>query len=235
MLSRLEHRGPDDQGEVGFSGAWLGHRPVSIVDVDGGHQPLGGAPGGRWLVGNGEIHNHEKVRRSLATNHYRTQSDNEVALRLLEQRGPEALGELEGMYALLSSACSSRAGWTPRSWPPSPPATAPSADGGRRRSPSASRAAPTCSPRARRPSTCRPNTASFRDFADPDELHDELIANVNGLHNLNLQRCDRVTMAPPTTSRRSASYARPSRGGCPTTCCGARRPSSAMAAAAPGC
>jgi asparagine synthase (glutamine-hydrolysing) len=103
MLSRMEHRGPDDQGEVGFSGGWLGHRRLSIVDVDGGHQPLGGAPGERWLVGNGEIYNHEKVRRSLGTNHYRTQSDNEVALRLLEQRGPDALGELEGMYALLSA------------------------------------------------------------------------------------------------------------------------------------
>jgi asparagine synthase (glutamine-hydrolysing) len=103
MLSRMEHRGPDDQGEVGFSGGWLGHRRLSIVDVDGGHQPLGGAPGERWLVGNGEIYNHEKVRRALGTNHYRTQSDNEVALRLLEQRGPDALGELEGMYALLSA------------------------------------------------------------------------------------------------------------------------------------
>jgi asparagine synthase (glutamine-hydrolysing) len=103
MLSRMEHRGPDDQGEVGFSGGWLGHRRLSIVDVDGGHQPLGGAPGDRWLVGNGEIYNHEKVRRALGTNHYRTQSDNEVALRLLEQRGPDALGELEGMYALLSA------------------------------------------------------------------------------------------------------------------------------------
>jgi asparagine synthase (glutamine-hydrolysing) len=103
MLSRLEHRGPDDQGEVGFSGGWLGHRRLSIVDVDGGHQPLGGTSGEHWLVGNGEIYNHQKVRRTLGGDRYRTHSDNEVALRLLEQRGPDALGELEGMYALLSA------------------------------------------------------------------------------------------------------------------------------------
>ncbi len=103
MLSRMVHRGPDDQGEVGFSGGWLGHRRLSIVDVDGGRQPLG-APEDRWLVGNGEIYNHETVRRALGDDSYETRSDNEVALRLLEQRGPDALGELEGMYALLSAA-----------------------------------------------------------------------------------------------------------------------------------
>ncbi|MGI8713218.1 MAG: asparagine synthase (glutamine-hydrolyzing) [Solirubrobacteraceae bacterium] len=102
MLARMEHRGPDDQGDVGFSGGWLGHRRLSIVDVDGGHQPLG-ADGERWLVGNGEIYNHDAVRRQLGDEPYRTRSDNEVALRLLEQQGPDALGALEGMYALLSA------------------------------------------------------------------------------------------------------------------------------------
>ena len=102
MLERMVHRGPDDQGEVGFGGGWLGHRRLSIVDVEGGHQPLG-SDGERWLVGNGEIYNHDKVRHSLGDDRYRTRSDNEVALRLLEQRGPEALRELEGMYALLSA------------------------------------------------------------------------------------------------------------------------------------
>ena len=70
MLSRLVHRGPDDQGEVGFGGGWLGHRRLSIVDVDGGHQPLGTAAGDRWLVGNGEIYNHDEVRRALGDEPY---------------------------------------------------------------------------------------------------------------------------------------------------------------------
>jgi asparagine synthase (glutamine-hydrolysing) len=103
MLARLEHRGPDDQGEVRFAGGWLGHTRLSIVDVEGGHQPLAGSGGQRWLVGNGEIYNHEDVRRALGDGAYATGSDNEVALRLLERRGPDALDELEGMYALLSA------------------------------------------------------------------------------------------------------------------------------------
>ncbi len=98
-MERLVHRGPDDQGEVEFAGGWLGHRRLSIVDVAGGHQPLSSSEG--WLVGNGEIYNHESVRRALGENSYETKSDNEVALRLLERRGPDALGELEGMYAIL--------------------------------------------------------------------------------------------------------------------------------------
>lgn len=103
LLARLEHRGPDDQGEVGFAGGWLGHRRLSIVDVNGGHQPLSSPDGRRWLVGNGEIYNHREVRRTLDDERYATQSDNEVALKLLEHRGPGALGQLEGMYALLSA------------------------------------------------------------------------------------------------------------------------------------
>ena len=105
MLDRLAHRGPDDQGEVCFPGGWLGHRRLAIVDVGGGHQPLSSSDGHarRWLVGNGEIYNHERVRRDLDGEPFWTASDNEVALRLLDRRGPDALGELEGMYAILSA------------------------------------------------------------------------------------------------------------------------------------
>src|SRR3954452_11564590 len=47
MLERLVHRGPDDEGYVAVGDAWLGHRRLSIVDVEGGRPPLGGAPRGR--------------------------------------------------------------------------------------------------------------------------------------------------------------------------------------------
>lgn len=103
MLERLRHRGPDDRGEVTAAGyeVWLGHTRLSIVDVAGGHQPLAGTH--RWLVGNGEIYNHADVRRALPRREYATASDNEVALALLEDHGPDGLGALEGMYALLSA------------------------------------------------------------------------------------------------------------------------------------
>ena len=103
MLDRLEHRGPDDQGEVRLARSWLGHRRLSIVDVESGRQPLVTPDGDLWLVGNGEIYNHEDVRSRIGPAQYSTRSDNEVALHLLANRGPEALGELEGMFALLGA------------------------------------------------------------------------------------------------------------------------------------
>jgi asparagine synthase (glutamine-hydrolysing) len=101
MLRRLVHRGPDDEGEVRVDCAWLGHRRLSIVDVDGGHQPFSNATGDVWLVGNGEVYNHEQVRATLAPAPFATRSDNEVALHLLDERGPAALDELEGMFAFI--------------------------------------------------------------------------------------------------------------------------------------
>jgi asparagine synthase (glutamine-hydrolysing) len=101
MLERLVHRGPDDQGEIRVNGSWLGHRRLSIVDVDGGHQPLVNAAGDVWLVGNGEVYNHEEIRATLSASGFMTRSDNEVALHLLDERGPAALTELEGMFAFL--------------------------------------------------------------------------------------------------------------------------------------
>src|SRR5215210_3504715 len=103
MLARLEHRGPDDEGEVEVNGSWLGHRRLSIVDVATGHQPLMTSDKGLYLVGNGEVYNHEEVREWLTDGDYSTRSDNEVALHLIRERGPGALGELEGMFAFLAA------------------------------------------------------------------------------------------------------------------------------------
>ncbi len=104
MLDRLVHRGPDDEGEVEVNGSWLGHRRLSIVDVEGGHQPLVSPDRELWLVGNGEVYNHEEVRGELADKPYSTRSDNEVALHLLGELGPGALGRLEGMFAFLAAS-----------------------------------------------------------------------------------------------------------------------------------
>ncbi|MDP8942906.1 MAG: asparagine synthase (glutamine-hydrolyzing) [Actinomycetota bacterium] len=103
MLRRLAHRGPDDEGEVTVNGAWLGHRRLSIVDVESGHQPLSNEAGDLFLVGNGEVYNHEELRDQLGGHRFATSSDNEVALHLLDERGPECLGDMHGMYAFLAA------------------------------------------------------------------------------------------------------------------------------------
>ncbi|MFJ7216580.1 asparagine synthase (glutamine-hydrolyzing) [Amycolatopsis sp. NPDC098790] len=99
MLDRLTHRGPDDQGTAVLPGTWLGHRRLSIVDTDGGHQPLTDAAGNH-LVGNGEIYNHADLRARFAGHRWSTGSDNEVALHLAVAGGGAALADLRGMFAL---------------------------------------------------------------------------------------------------------------------------------------
>src|SRR3954464_13089824 len=101
MLERIAHRGPDDRGAVRVNGSWLGHRRLSIVDVGGGQQPLATADESAFLVGNGEVYNHEEVRAGLSGRELLTTSDNEVALHLLDEKGPAALARLNGMFAFV--------------------------------------------------------------------------------------------------------------------------------------
>ena len=101
MLERLAHRGPDDRGTVQVDGSWLGHRRLSIVDVAGGKQPLRTMDHDAFLVGNGEVYNHENVRERLEGRDILTTSDNEVALHLIDEFGPQALHRLNGMFAFV--------------------------------------------------------------------------------------------------------------------------------------
>jgi asparagine synthase (glutamine-hydrolysing) len=103
MLRRIAHRGPDDEDSIRLGESWLGHRRLSIVDVEGGRQPLSTADGELWLVGNGEIYNHQQVRAALGSREFATDSDNEVALHLVDERGPEAISELKGMFAFVAA------------------------------------------------------------------------------------------------------------------------------------
>lgn len=101
MLRRVIHRGPDAEGEVRVGDSWLGHRRLSIVDVGGGGQPLVNERGDTYLVGNGEIYNHDDVRVQIPDASFTTRSDNEVALQLVDKLGPGEIHRLKGMFAFV--------------------------------------------------------------------------------------------------------------------------------------
>jgi asparagine synthase (glutamine-hydrolysing) len=101
-LNELQHhRGPDDGG-VYLSGAVaLASRRLSIVDVEGGHQPVLSQDGRYAIVFNGEIYNHEEIRQKLLSQGYcfKTRSDTETVLNAFIDRGPDCLRSFNGMFA----------------------------------------------------------------------------------------------------------------------------------------
>jgi asparagine synthase (glutamine-hydrolysing) len=102
MGEAQRHRGPDD-GAVWTDGpVGLGHRRLSIIDLDGGRQPMANETGSVRVVFNGEIYNYQELRRSLRARGHRfaTQSDTEVIVHLYEEEGPACVARLRGMFAL---------------------------------------------------------------------------------------------------------------------------------------
>ena len=116
MTDRMVQRGPDDDGFFGAGCVGLGMRRLSIIDVQGGHQPIGNETGDLQLVLNGEIYNHLELRQQLvARGHvFRTASDAEVVLHLYEEQGTDALAELNGMFAFALYDARRRALWIAR-------------------------------------------------------------------------------------------------------------------------
>ena len=103
MNDRMVARGPDDDGVYvdPATAVALGARRLSILDVDGGHQPLSNEDGTVWAVLNGEIYNYPALRdRLLARGHkLATGTDTEVLVHLYEDFGDELVHALEGMFA----------------------------------------------------------------------------------------------------------------------------------------
>ena len=101
MLEALRHRGPDGEGLFDDGHAVLGHRRLSIIDLEGGRQPLCNAEGTIWLVCNGEIYNYVELRRQLEARGHRfvTHSDCEVIIGLYEAYGDRLFEHLRGMFA----------------------------------------------------------------------------------------------------------------------------------------
>jgi asparagine synthase (glutamine-hydrolysing) len=104
MARKLVHRGPDDQGirHQPARGAAIGNRRLSIIDIEGGHQPMVSDDGQIAVVQNGEIFNFvelaEMLRRDGVT--LDTHSDTEVILRLYEREGIDFVSRLNGMFAI---------------------------------------------------------------------------------------------------------------------------------------
>src|ERR1700694_753884 len=101
MCSALAHRGPDDEGSVHLDGVTLGMRRLSIIDLEGGHQPMPNEDSTVWAIQNGEIYNHLELRELLvaAGHSFNTQSDAEVVVHGYEEWGEAMVDRLNGMFA----------------------------------------------------------------------------------------------------------------------------------------
>ena len=101
MCRAMVHRGPDEEGVYLGAGVGLGMRRLSIIDLEGGQQPISNEDGSIWVVFNGEIYNHRELRRQLTRDGhaFRTASDTEAIVHLYEDLGPRAVERLRGMFA----------------------------------------------------------------------------------------------------------------------------------------
>src|SRR5438046_10585468 len=101
MCGSWVRRGPDDEGSIHLNGVTLGMRRLSIIDIEGGHQPMANEDSTVWVVQNGEIYNHLHLREQLlAAGHvFATKSDTEVLVHGYEEWGERMVERLNGMFA----------------------------------------------------------------------------------------------------------------------------------------
>ena len=102
LSKRMSHRGPDESDlHVTEKGHILSHERLSIIDVNGGKQPIQGIANA-WMVHNGEIYNHQQLRDTVLKKHtFRTHSDSEVIVHLYEEFGYDFCNKLDGMFAFV--------------------------------------------------------------------------------------------------------------------------------------
>jgi asparagine synthase (glutamine-hydrolysing) len=101
MTNAQAHRGPDGSGVWTAHGVGLGHRRLSIIDVEGSPQPMTSGDGGLTITYNGEVYNYAEIRAELTALGavFRTQGDTEVILLGYRQWGADVLARLNGMFA----------------------------------------------------------------------------------------------------------------------------------------
>src|SRR3989344_3001785 len=101
MTAALRHRGPDDENFFQDNNIWLGHRRLSIIDIEGGRQPMVSPDGKVAVVFNGEIYNFQELKKTLELGYgFGTKSDTEVILSGYLKWGLDVFGKLEGMFAI---------------------------------------------------------------------------------------------------------------------------------------
>ncbi|MGC3988614.1 MAG: asparagine synthase (glutamine-hydrolyzing) [Chthoniobacteraceae bacterium] len=99
MLRRIVHRGPDGQGTHTEAPLAMGMRRLSIIDLEGGQQPIWNEDHTIGVVFNGEIYNYRELRDRLSGHTFVTHSDTEVLVHLYEEYGTEMFNHLRGMFA----------------------------------------------------------------------------------------------------------------------------------------
>src|SRR5216110_310487 len=102
MTRTMVHRGPDDEGYYIDGPLGFGFRRLSIIDLEGGHQPMSDRDESVWVIFNGEIYNFPELKSQLeALGHvFRTRCDTEVIVLGYKQWGDDVLNRLNGMFGL---------------------------------------------------------------------------------------------------------------------------------------
>ena len=102
MTQTLVHRGPDDEGSYVSGPLGLGFRRLSIIDLEGGHQPMADKDGTIWIVFNGEIYNFLALKSELENygHVFKTKCDTEVIIYGYKQWGEDVFNHLNGMFGL---------------------------------------------------------------------------------------------------------------------------------------
>ncbi|MCF8094878.1 MAG: asparagine synthase (glutamine-hydrolyzing) [Desulfobacteraceae bacterium] len=101
LTDTILHRGPDGSGCHADEQIAMGHRRLSIIDVEGGAQPIYNEDASKCIVYNGEVYNFLELRRELVKKGhvFKTRSDTETILHAYEQWGESCLDRLRGMFA----------------------------------------------------------------------------------------------------------------------------------------
>ena len=100
MAAGLRHRGPDGDGFFSGRTVCVAHTRLSIIDLDGGAQPISSADGVTVAV-NGEVYNYLELRKELNPENFATNSDSEALLHLYAQRGIDGLSDARGMFGFV--------------------------------------------------------------------------------------------------------------------------------------